>query len=159
MAKTTVQLSQMTREYIKAESQHRETVDETLRRLLEINPTEAETDSFERLTAFLSKENTDQLRQAKEVIEDEIDVKLDYQQNGGSGGTSILLFQAEAANMAPVVEIATTESDSYQIAYASGSENWSTFCGMGSDMTVRENWRENLRRVVRGAVITSQNHG
>jgi hypothetical protein len=149
----------MTREYIKAESQHRETVDETLRRLLEINPTEAETDSFERLTAFLSEENTDQLRQAKEVIEDEIDVKLDYQQNGGSGGTSILLFQAEAANMAPVVEIETTERDSYRIVYASGSENWSTFCRIGSDITAQKNWREELRRVVRGAVITSQNHG
>jgi hypothetical protein len=149
----------MTREYIKAESQHRETVDETLRRLLEINPTEAETDSFERLTAFLSEENTDQLRQAKEVIEDEIDVKLDYQQNGGSGGTSILLFQAEAANMAPVVKIETTERDSYRIVYASGSDVPSTFCGIGSDITAQKNWREELRRVVRGAVITSQNHG
>jgi hypothetical protein len=151
MTKTTVQMSQLTREYIEAESRQGETVDETLRRLLEINSTE--TDRFERLTAFLSEKKTDQVRQVKEVIEDEIGVEPEYSETRGKSHQPVFLFRAQTNNT-PVAKIQTTERDSYVVKHAS-KEQMHTWSGYGNDYTKRRNWEEDLRRRVRGALTTA----
>jgi len=151
MTKTTVQMSELTREYIKAESRQGETVDETLRRLLEINSTE--TDRFERLTAFLSEEKTDQVRQVKEVIEDEIGVEPEYHETKGKSHQPVFLFRAQTNNT-PVAEIQTSEDNAYRVKHAS-KEQMQTWSGYYGDCTSRRNWEEDLRRRVRGALTTA----
>jgi inosine/xanthosine triphosphate pyrophosphatase family protein len=149
--KTTAQMRRSTREYIEAESRANESVDDTIRRLLEINA--SETNEFERLTAYLSDDQTEQVRQAKEVIEDEVDVTLDYEENGGTGYNPILLFRAES-NGVPIAEIETTEENAYSVRYRSGVDDMAAVAGYTTNSTAIDEWEDDLRRKVRGAYTT-----
>lgn len=150
--KTTVQLKQSTRDYLRAESRDGESVDETIQRLLGMEPTE--TMPFEQLTAYLSDEKTEEVRKAKEAIQDEVDVELDYQMDGGTGGNPVLFFRAET-NGVPIAEIETTEQNTYSVRYRSQADDGMAHIdGFGSGITAFNNWEETLRQRVRGAFTT-----
>ena len=148
--KTTAQVRRSTMEYIKAESESHESIDDTLRRLLEIESTEE--DPFKRLTAYLSQENTEDVRKVKETIKDEVDVMTEYQENTGDG-PSVLLFRA-TTNGVPITKITTSEADSYSVRYQSTSSDGMASVFHQSSLERTHNWEENLRTKVRGAFTT-----